>query len=124
MLRQCHDDSSNTRFARSKQRSKCVRFYKPWETGLRVSRVRLHKHRETGADVEKESVATTIFSSISKGKRDRDKNAVHSLTDRENLQTLLERKKVWAVRGEIIAQQKLYEAEIEVEAKKLGKVKF
>ena len=33
----------------------------------------LHKQRETGADVEKESVATTIFSPTSKGKRDRDK---------------------------------------------------
>ena len=48
-------------------------FSSPRESGLRVSRVSLHKHRETGADVEKESVATTISSSISKVKRDRDK---------------------------------------------------
>ena len=45
----------------------------PLDSGLRVSRVSLHKHWGTGADVEKESVATSIFSSISKEKRDRDK---------------------------------------------------
>ena len=38
---------------------------------------------ETGAVLDGESVATTIFSSQSKGKRDRDTNVVNSLKDRE-----------------------------------------
>ena len=39
---------------------------------------------------DKESVATTIFSSQSKGENDRDTNVVHSLKDREHLQKILE----------------------------------
>ena len=42
--------------------------------------------QETGAISDRESVATTIFSSQSKGKRDRDTNVVQSLKDGENLQ--------------------------------------
>ena len=49
------------------------------------------------------------------------KNAVHSLKDMENLQKLLELKVDAAVRGKRMAQQKLYEAEAEVEAKILEK---
>ena len=63
-----------------------------------------------GVNVDRESVIPTIFSSQSKGKRDRDEHVVHSLKDRENLQNS-------AVRGERMAQQKLYEAEAEVEAR-------
>ena len=73
--------------------------------------------QETGAVLDRESVATTIFSSHSTGKRDRDTNVVHSLKDRENLSKILARKVYSALRGEIIAQQKLYEAEAEVEAR-------
>ena len=48
--------------------------------------------RETGTVLDRDPVATTIFSSHSKGKRDRDTNVVHSLKDRENLQKILARK--------------------------------
>ena len=76
----------------------------------------------TGADVDRESVVPTVFSSQSKGKRVRDQNVVHSLKDRENLQKIFERKVDSAVRGERLAQQKLYEAE--VEARNFEKEKF
>ena len=49
-------------------------------------------------------------------KRDRDRNVVHSLKDRENLQKILERIVDSAVRGQRMAQQKLHEAEAEAEA--------
>ena len=67
--------------------------------------------------IERESVVSTFFSSQSKRKRDRDQNVEHSLRDRENLQKTLERKVDSAVRGERMAQQKLYEAEAEVETR-------
>ena len=67
--------------------------------------------------IERESVVSSIFSSQSKSKRDRDQNVVHSLRDIENLQKPLARKVDSAVRGERMAQQKLYEAEAEVEAR-------
>ena len=73
--------------------------------------------QETGAELDREPVAATIFSSQSKGKRDRDTNVVHSLKDRENLQKILERKVDSAVRGERVTQQNLYEAEAEVETR-------
>ena len=74
--------------------------------------------QETGANVDRESVVSTVFSSQSKGKRDRDQNVVHSSRDTENLHKILERKVDLAVRGERMAQQKkLYEAEAEVEAR-------
>ena len=71
----------------------------------------------TGANVDRESVVSTIFSAQSKSKRDRDQNVVHSLRDIENRQKTLERKVDSAVRGERMDQQKLYEAEAEVEAR-------
>ena len=37
--------------------------------------------QETGANLDRESVVSAIFSSQSKGKRDRDQNVVHSLGD-------------------------------------------
>ena len=49
------------------------------------------------AELNRESVATTRFSSESR--------------DRENLQKILERKVDLAVRGEREAQQKMYQAE-------------
>ena len=73
--------------------------------------------QETGPISDRKSVATTIFGSQSKGKRDRDTNVVHSLKDRENLQKIFEGKVDSAVRGEMMAQRKLYEAEAEVEAR-------
>ena len=79
--------------------------------------------QETGAVSERESVVSTIFSSQSKEKRDRDQNVVHSFRDRENLHKILERKVDSAVRGERMAQQKLCEAEAEVEARNWEKKK-
>ena len=72
--------------------------------------------QETGAELDTESVATTLFSLQSRGKRDRDTNAVRSLRDRGNLQKILERKVDLAIQGEKEAQQKLYQAEAEIEA--------
>ena len=74
----------------------------------------------TGANVERESVDSTVFRSPSKEKRDRDQNVVHSSRD-SNLQKILGRKVDSAVRGEIMAQQRLYEAEAEVEARTWAK---
>ena len=73
--------------------------------------------QETGAELDRESVAATIFSSQSKVKRDRELNLVHALRDRDNLQKILERKVDLAIQGENEAQQKLYQAETEIEAK-------
>ena len=64
--------------------------------------------QETGANLERESVVSTLFRSQSKGKRDRDQNVVHSLRDRENLHKILERKVDLAVRGATMAQQQLF----------------
>ena len=69
-------------------------------------------HQETGVELDRESVVTTIDSSQSKGKRDRDSNVVHSLRDTENLQKILQRKVDSAVRGELLSQQELYESEV------------
>ena len=73
--------------------------------------------REPGADLERETVVSTLFRSESKGKRDRDQNVVQSVRDRENIHKILERKTDMTVRGEKMAQQKLYDAEAEVEAR-------
>ena len=73
--------------------------------------------RETGANPNRESVVSTLFRSESKGKRDRGQNDVHSSRDRENLHEIHERKAEMAVPGERMAQQRLYEAEAEVEAR-------
>ena len=62
----------------------------------------------SGAELDRESVATTIFSSLSRGKRYRDTNVVHALRDRENPQKILERKVGLVVQGQKDAQQKLY----------------
>ena len=67
--------------------------------------------------MDRETVVSSLFGSVSKGKRDRDQNVVQTLRDRENLHTILERKAELAVRGEKLAQQRLYEAEADVEVK-------
>ena len=72
--------------------------------------------QETGANVDRESVLSALFRSESKEKRDRDQNVLRTLRDREN-HKILERKVDLVVRGERMAQQKLYEAETEVEAR-------
>ena len=71
--------------------------------------------RETCADMDREAVVSTLFGSVSKEKRDRDQNVVQSSRDRQNLHT--ERNAEVAVRGEELAQQKLYVADAEVEAR-------
>ena len=53
--------------------------------------------QEIGAELMRESVATTLFSSQSKGKRDRDTLCIR--WERENLQNIFERKGDFAVRG-------------------------
>ena len=58
-----------------------------------------------------------FFSSQSKRESDRDQNVVHTLRDRAHFQKILERKVDSAVRGERMAQQKLYGTEAEVEAR-------
>ena len=77
--------------------------------------------QEFGAELDRESVAATLFSSQSKGKRNRDTNVVHSLKDRKISKRSLNGKLVdLAVRGEErerVAHQKFYEAEAEVEAR-------
>ena len=48
--------------------------------------------KETGANLDRESVVSIIFSSQPKGNGDRYQNVVHSLRNRENLHKILERK--------------------------------
>ena len=60
--------------------------------------------REACADLDRETVVSTLSRSASQGKRDRDQNVVRSLRDRENLHKILERK---AVHGEKMAKQKI-----------------
>ena len=50
-------------------------------------------------------------------KRDRDQNVVQTLKDKESLHKILEVKAELAVKGENLAQQRLYEAETDVEVK-------
>ena len=73
--------------------------------------------KETCADMDREIVVSSRFESVSKEKRDRDENVVQTLKDRQNLHKILERKAELAVRGEKLAQQRLYEAEADVELK-------
>ena len=73
--------------------------------------------KETCADMDRETVVSSLFESVSKEKRDRDLNVVQTLKDRQNLHKILERKAELAVRGEKLAQQRLNEAEADVEIK-------
>ena len=65
-----------------------------------------------------------FFESVSKVKRDRDQNDVQTLKDRQNLHKILERKAGLAVLGENLAQQRLYDAEADVEVEHWEKEKF
>ena len=67
--------------------------------------------------MDRETVVSRLFGSVSKGKRDRDQNVVQTLRDRQNLRTILEWKAEYTVPGEKLAQVKLYEAEADVEVK-------
>ena len=80
--------------------------------------------KETCADLDRETVVPTLFTPEPKGKRDRDQNIVQSLRamseDMENLEQILDWKAELAVRGEEPAQQRLSEAEADVQVKHLG----
>ena len=69
------------------------------------------------ADFYHETIVPSVFESVSREKRDRDLNVVQTLKDRQIIHKILERKAAIAVRGERMAQQRLYEAEAEVEAR-------
>ena len=85
--------------------------------------------RELCANLDRETVVCTLFRCESKGKRDRYQKRCAIVKRRVKISTILKRKAEIAVRGEKMAQQKLYEAEAEVEAKywekgKLGHCSF
>ena len=65
--------------------------------------------QETGAELDRDSVATTLFRSQSRGKRDRDRQKI--------IKKHLERKVDSAVRSEQLSLQKLCEAVAEVEVR-------
>ena len=73
--------------------------------------------KETCADMDRETVVSSLLGSMSKEKRDRDQNVVQTLRDIQHLHKILDRKAELAVRGEKLAQQRLYEAESDVEFK-------
>ena len=69
-----------------------------------------------------ENLLFQLFSVQSrKGREIEIKTVVHSLRDKDKLHKILERKAEMAVRGKMMAQQRLYEADAEVEPKILEK---
>ena len=66
---------------------------------------------------DRATVVSSLFGSVSKDNRDRDQNVVQTLRDRQHLHKILERKAELAVRGEKLAQQRLFETEADVEVK-------
>ena len=74
-------------------------------------------NKETFADMDRETVVSSLFDSVSRRKSDRDQNVAQTLRDRQNLHKILERKAELAMRGEKLAQQRLYQAEADVEVK-------
>ena len=62
--------------------------------------------KERCADMDRETVVSSLLGSVSKRKRHRDQNVVQTLRDRQNLHKLLERKAELAVPGETMVQQK------------------
>ena len=64
-----------------------------------------------------------LCSGMNQKERDRDQNVVQSSRYRENIHKIFERKAEFAVRGEKLAQQRMYEAEAEVEVKHWEKTK-
>ena len=73
--------------------------------------------KETCADMDRQTVVSSLFESVSKETRDRDQNVVQTSRDRQNLHQFLERKAESAVRKEKLPQQRLFEAEADVEVK-------
>ena len=67
--------------------------------------------------MDRETVVSSLFESVSKAKRDRDVSVVQTSRDRQHLHKILERKGELAVRREKLAQPRLYEAEGDVEVK-------
>ena len=75
-------------------------------------------NKKTCADMDRETVVSSLFGSVSKGKRGRDRNVVHAHIERQaTLPKIPERKAELAVRREKLAQQRLYGAEADVEVK-------
>ena len=79
------------------------------ETGVGHVSIR-SRHLDTEVELDRESVATTLFSSQSKREK-RSRVKFCARVEGENLKTILERKVDSAVQGEEEAQQKLYQAE-------------
>ena len=73
--------------------------------------------KETCADMDRETVVSSLLRSMSKEKRDRDQNVVQTLKTFNISTKSLIGKAELAVRGEKLAQQRLYEAESDVEVK-------
>ena len=73
--------------------------------------------KETCADMDREKVVSSHVGSVVKRTRDRHQYVVQTLRDRQNLHKIFERKAELAARGEKLAQQRLYEAEADVEVK-------
>ena len=73
--------------------------------------------QETGAELDRESVAPTLLSSQSKRKRDRETNVVHSFREKIS-KRCVNGKLTWpSEEREREAQQTLYQAEAGVEAR-------
>ena len=58
-------------------------------------------NKETCADMDRETIGSSLFDSVSREQRDRDQNVVHLSRDRRNLHKILERKAEFAVIGKI-----------------------
>ena len=74
--------------------------------------------------MDRETVVSSLFESVSKAKRDRDQNVVQTLKDKRNLHKILERKAELAVRGEEWLSKRFFEAEADVQVKLWGKEKY
>ena len=70
--------------------------------------------------MDRETVVSSLFVSVSKEKRDRDQNVLQTLRDRQHLHNIFARKAELAMRGKMV-QQRLYEAEADVEVEYVGK---
>ena len=62
--------------------------------------------KEICADMDRDTVVSSLLGSVSKGTRDRDQNVVQTLGDRQSLHKILERKAELAVRGHKSAQKR------------------
>ena len=71
--------------------------------------------------MDQETIVSSLLRSMSKGKRDRNQHVVQTLRNRQHLHKILERKAELATRGEQPAQQRLYEAETDVEVWSTGR---